>query len=126
MKTEILARINGNGQQYNIELPKVVIMEGQKYNSVALEHIYQETGLRFKNIYFNDIEAQPHNSQQIVQLLLTYNFKTRYYNNADLHNTLLLKSDHHTGFDVDSICFDCCKENHIHTNGLKKGDRLSC
>lgn len=120
---ETLTLINGNRQQYNISLPKIVIL-GDKWNDTALEHVYEETGLLFKGDY--NMEAQPHNSQQIVKLLLTYNFKTQYHNNATNHNTLFLKPDHHVGFQVDSICFDCCKENHVNVNGLKEGDRLAC
>jgi hypothetical protein len=122
--TETLTRLNGNHQQYTIGLPRLLILG--RYNDVAREHIYEETGLLFKDCNNGNMEAQPHSSQQITQLFLTYNFKTRYYNNWDLKNTLVLKDDHHVGFDVDSICYDCCKENHIHTNGLKPGDRLSC
>lgn len=119
-----LALINGNGQKYTVSLPKIVIMG--RFNDTAREHIFEETALLFKDCWSGSMEAQPHSSQQIAKLFLTYNFKTRYFNNADLHNTLMLKSDHHVGFQVDSICFDCCKENHINVNGLKQGDRLSC
>ena len=121
---ETLTLINGNRQQYTVSLPRLIITE--RFNDTAREHIYEETGLLFKDCYFDQMEAQPHDSQQIVKLFLTYNFKTRYYNNSDLHNTLMLKGDHHVGFDVESICYDCCKENHINVNGLKQGDRLSC
>ena len=124
---ETLTLINGNNQQYNIGLPKVIILA--KLNDVATEHIYKNTGLLFresKTGMINSIEAQPHSSEQIAKLFMTYNFKTRYYNNWDYKNTIVLKFDHHVGFDVDSICYDCCRENHINVNGLKQGDRLSC
>ncbi len=123
---EILTLLNGNHQQYNIGLPKLVIL-GDKWNDKALEHVYENTGLLFRES-FGGMEAQPYNSEQIVKLLLTYNFKTQYHNNNTNNNTLFLKSDHHVGFEVDSICFDCCKENGIPINylGLKQGDRLSC
>ena len=124
MTQETLTLINGNNQQYNLGLPHLVILD-KKWNDTALEHIYENTGLIFKEGN-NRMEAQPQNSQQIVKLLLTYNFKTRYFNNWDYKNTLMLKPDHHIGFEVDSICYDCCKENHINTNGLSEGDRLSC
>ena len=120
---EKLALVNGNGQQYIVELPKLVIL-GEKWNDAAIERVFENTGLLFRGEF--NLEAQPHSSQQITKLLLTYNFKTQYHNNATSHNTLFLKSDHHVGFQVDSICFDCCKENHINVNGLKQGDRLSC
>jgi len=97
-----------------------------KFNDGAIEHIYENTGLLFKENAFYGMEAQPHNSQQIVKLFLTYNFKTQYHDNATTQNTIFLKSDHHVGFQVDSICFECCKENHIPINGLNPGDKLAC
>ncbi len=121
---EKLALVNGNRRQYKIGLPKLVIL-GEKWNDTARERIFENTGLLFKDNW-HGMEAQPHSSEQITKLFMTYNFKTRYYNNWDIKNSILLKSDHHIGFEVDSICFDCCKENHINTNGLKQGDRLSC
>jgi hypothetical protein len=120
---ETLKRINGNNQPYTVGLPKIVIL-GKRYNETAMEHIFEETGLRFTGE--NNMEAQPETSQQIVQLLLTYNFKTRYFNNWQAKNTLMLKGDHHQGFNVDSICYDCVKANHISINGLVPGDRLAC
>jgi hypothetical protein len=120
---ETLTLINGNDQKYTVGLPKICILE-KKYNDVALQHIFEETGLRFTGDY--SMEAQPETSQQIVKLLLTYNFKTQYHDNATNHNTLFLKSDHHIGFQVESICYDCVKHNHIVTNGLEQGDRLAC
>lgn len=121
-----LTLINGNGKPYIIELPKIVILGGAKYNEVALQHVKNNTGLNFQLCGFGNIEAQPENANQIAALFLTYNFKTRYYNNGSTKNTLFLKSDHHVGFDVDSICFECVEHNHIHTNGLEPGDRLAC
>lgn len=38
----------------------------------------------------------------------------------------MLKFDNHNGFNVDSICFECVKHNHINSNGLNIGDRLAC
>ena len=118
-----LTMLNGNRQQYTVELPKLVILE-EKYNETAIEHIYENTGLLFKGDH--NMEAQPHRSEQIVKLFLTYNFKTQYHNNNTSQNTLFLKSDHHVGFQIDSVCYDCCKENHVHLGGLKQGDRLAC
>ncbi len=122
-KPETITRINGNGKPYTVGLPKLYILG--RFNDTALEHIAENTGLRFVPAGINGLEAQPDNSQQIAALFMTYNFKTRYYDNWDAKNTIMLKSDHHTGFDVDSICFDCVKANHIHAGGLQPGDRLS-
>ncbi len=125
MQTQTLTLINGNGKPYTLGLPKLHILD-KKYNDVALAHIKKNTGLSFQVTPWGQMEAQPENALQITALLMTYNFKTRYYNNADAHNTLFLKSDHHTGFQVDSICLDCVKHNHIHAGGLVEGDRLAC
>lgn len=123
MKAEKLTLINGNKQPYEIALPLVVI---QGYlNDVAISHIEENTGLKFVPHYLG-YQAQPETSGQVVALFLTYNFKTRYFNNWNHTNTLILKSDHHIGFQVDSICFNCCKENSIPTMNLKPNERLSC
>lgn len=123
MEDEI-TRINGNGKEYTTKLPKLLIMD--KYiNDVALAHIMETTGLKFVKAGWW-YEAHPHSSNQIVTLLLTYNFKTRYYDNATFKNELHLKSDHHIGYDIDSVCVPCLKRNHVNTNGLKDGDYLSC
>jgi len=121
---DTITRINGNGQPYTTDLPKLIILG--TYNDVALEHIRACTGLDFKHVNFGNMEAQPTEAHQIAALLMTYNFKTRYYNNWDAKNTLFLKSDHHVGFEVDSICVDCCNHNHIRTNGLEPDSRLAC
>lgn len=121
---ETLTMYNGNDQLMVKEMPKIIHLGF--INDGALAHIEKQTGLVFEKNGWDNYEAQPTDSNQIVRLLLTYNFKTRYYNNGTYHNTLMLKGDHHVGFDVDSICFDCVGRNHIVTNGLKQGDFLSC
>ena len=123
-RKEKVYRTNGNGQQYIVDLPKIVILT-KHINKVALEHIKQDTRLFFEQDSWGNYTAQPTNSNQIVTLLLTYNYKTQYHNNGSTKNTLFLKSDHHNGFEVDSICFDCCTHNGIRTNGLEQGDRLA-
>ena len=119
---ETITRINGNGQPYTTDLPGVVILG--KYNDVALAHITENTGLTFTPCC-GGYGTQPTESRQIAALLMTYNFKTQYHNNATSKNTLYLKSDHHVGFQVDSICYDCCKHNHIPTGGLDEESRLA-
>jgi hypothetical protein len=123
MSEETITRINGNGQPYTTGLPTLIIYG--RINDVALEHMRQNTGLEFVP-YREGYKAEPTESKQIVALLLTYNYKTRYYNNWDYKNELHLRSDHHVGFDVSSICLDCVKHNHIHAGDLKQGDRLAC
>jgi len=121
---ETITRINGNRQPYTLDMPKLVIMT-KEINETALAHITENTGLNFTRSAWW-YEAQPTASAQITALILTYNFKTEYHNNASDHNTLFLKFDHHVGFKLDSICVDCCKYNHIHTEGMEAGDRLAC
>lgn len=122
---ETITRINGNGQPYTVDMPKVVILTDE-INDVALKHIEDNTGLHFTNEHTRNYEAQPTTAAQITALILTYNFKTQYYNNWDAKNTLFLKFDHHVGFKVDSICVSCCEHNHIPTHGLESDDRLAC
>lgn len=121
---EQITLINGNHRPYTLDLPKVVLLM-DNINDVALAHIKENTGLEFVKGW-NRYEAQPTESKQIVALMLTYNFKTQYHNNGTVSNTIFLKSDHHVGFDVDSICYDCAAHNGIHLGGLQQGDRLAC
>lgn len=121
---EQVTLINGNGKPYTLELPKIVWVTSGKINDVALAHVKENTGLDFlPNGY--GYEAQPTESHQITTLLMTYNFKTRYYNNWSLTNTLQIKSDHHVGFDVDCICRKCADRNHIRTE-IQDGEWLAC
>ena len=123
---ETLRRLNGNYQQYTIALPKVIIIGGGDWNDGGKNWIEKQSGLVFKPSSFNNIEAQPTSSQQIVQLIMTYNFKIKYQNNNIWENTLFLKSDHNIGFKVDEICYDCVKHNHIPITDLKPGNYLMC
>ena len=122
---ETITSIDGSGRKYTRDLPELYIMQ-EVMSDVALDHIASNTGLRFTKTRFAGYAAQPTESRQIAALLMTYNFKTRYFNNSDMHNTLLLKFDHHVGFDVNTICFECVKANHIHVGDLKSGCRLAC
>lgn len=123
---ENLTIYNGNNQPVVKGLPVIIILTKHDYNDVALEHIAKNTGLHFVKGAWGNYSAQPQNSGQIVCLFLTYNFKTQYHDNATSKNTLYLKGDHHVGFKVDSICFECCGHNHVPTQGLDKQSRLAC
>lgn len=122
---ETLTLINGNKNPYTLPLPLLVI-KTDFINDGGLAHILENTGLHFQKGAWNNYEAQPTASDQIVKLFLTYDFKTRFYDNASAKNTLFLKFDHHVGFDVDSICIPCAKENHIYTHDLPDTARLAC
>jgi hypothetical protein len=121
---EKITMINGNRQPYTLGLPLLVIQGFM--NDGGLAHILENTGLEFVKGAWDNYSAQPTSSNQIAALFLTYNFKTRYFNNADSKNTLYLKGDHHVGFQVDSICLECVKRNHIHAGNLQEGDHLAC
>lgn len=122
---ETLTMYDGNGNKMVKELPKLVMLG--YCNPTAIEHIYKQTGLIFKERNWKDsYEAQPTDSNQITRLFLTYNFKTRYYNNNDYKNTMFLKSDHHIGFDVDAICGKCREYNHVHSGDMKPEEMLAC
>ena len=119
---ETITRTNGNGRKYTVDLPKLHILN-KFINEAALDHIEEDTGLRFKDAAWGYV-AQPETSNQIATLIMTYNFKTQYHDNATDHNTLFLKFGLLEGFKVEAICYDCCKENHINVNGLAPGDKL--
>lgn len=119
----VVEMINGNGQKYQKGLP-LLLFQTDHFNEVAIENVFKQTGLKFEKSGFG-YKAQPTNYEQIAKLFMVYNFKTRYHNNNTWKNTLMLKSDHHIGYEVDSICFECCQHNHIQAN-IKPEDRLSC
>jgi len=86
---ENLILVNGNKQNYKRPLPKIEWITGF-INKVALAHIKENTGLSFKKTAWT-YEVQPTNSQQIVKLLMTYDFKTQYYDNTDHKNVIFIK-----------------------------------
>ena len=91
---EQITLVNGNGKKYSVGMPKIYIAE-RYINEVALSHILENTGLEFKKSVNGYVyEAQPTSSNQIVALLLTYNYKTRYFNNSSNKNTLYLYFNH--------------------------------
>lgn len=89
MRKEILTMYNGNKQKYRKALPQIHILDDM--NSTAKAWIEKQTGLFLKPAGFLGYAAQPKRSQQVVRLLLTYNFKSRYYDNVDFKNVLMLK-----------------------------------
>jgi hypothetical protein len=122
---ETITTINGNKQPMTKDMPRIEILIGHTINDVALAHITENTGLVFTPTAWNNYQTQPTESKQVAALLLTYDFKTQYHNNATNKNTLFLKFCNLEGFKVDTICFDCVKRNHIHANGLTGGDILA-
>ena len=122
---ETITRINGNGQPYTTDLPKITILT-KHINDSALARIKENTGLAFVKNGWGNYDAQPTESNQIAALLMTFNYKSRYYNNASTKNTLMLKHDHHVGFELNSVCHDCVSHNGIRTTGLDQDSRLAC
>ena len=85
---EKITRINGNGQEYESSIPAIVILD--ELNDVCLKHIHENTGLMFEN-KGSWSSAQPKTSNQVLTLIMTYNFRTQYHNNTTSKNTLYLK-----------------------------------
>jgi hypothetical protein len=122
---ETLTLINGNGNEFTRPLPKICITCQHQINDVALERIVKQTGLVFSWKHWG-YESQPTSSQQLLLLLMAYNFKTRYFDNFDSRNTLYLKFCDH-GFFVDHVCIECCKANHVQMNynSIETDSRIS-
>ena len=87
-KSEQITLINGNGNQYTIHLPKLVI-KCDIINDAAIARIQKNTGLLFTKC-FGGYECQPMTCQQITKLFCTYNFSTKRYSNSDYSNHILL------------------------------------
>lgn len=92
MKQETVTMYNGNKQRYTKPLPKIQILDN--INDTARAWIKKNTGLDLKECHWG-YEAQPTSSKQIAKLLLTYDFKTRYFDNWNYKNTLMLKLAHY-------------------------------
>jgi hypothetical protein len=101
MRKEILTMFNGNKQEYKKVLPRIYILDGM--NDVAKGWIEKQTGLILEPAHLGGYTAQPKKSQQITKLFLTYNFKTRYYDNASTKNTMFLKFAHDQDWDKNGI-----------------------
>lgn len=86
-KLPSLMRFNGNGQLYELKIPMIVI--NTKMNEHDLAEIEKQTGLKFKECW-EGFEAQPTMFEQITMLFLCYNFETKYYNNHQYTNTIVL------------------------------------
>ena len=89
---ETVTTITGNKNKYTRNLPKVIILAKFKnMHELVLNRIKENTGLVFKENGSYYCEAQPTSSNQLLALLLTYDFKTEYQNNNSWENTLFLK-----------------------------------
>lgn len=91
-QAEKITLINGNEQEYTIPLPKITIIN--PLSDFIIEHLFKRTGLKFvggSSFGGTQYSVQPLKSEQILKLLLTYNFTQQYYNNSTHNNTLFLK-----------------------------------
>jgi hypothetical protein len=123
---EVFNKVDGNGNPYQQGIPKLVLLDNDVHENM-LAGIKELTGLEFNNSNNSSYTVQPTSSHQITSLLMSgFGFKTRYIDNWNHRNTILLKRDHSVGFQVDSICFECCEHNHITTTSLKRTERLAC
>lgn len=95
-KKETLIVYGGNGQRITKTPPQICILD--KMNDVAFEHLQNNMNLAFKDEGWC-YSAQARDFKQITKLLLTYNFKTRYYDNSDFKNTLMVKFAHDQDWD---------------------------
>lgn len=88
-KQETFTMFDGNKRPMIKTPPKIMILDDM--NDTAKAWIEKQTGLILENGGIQGYITQPKSTQQITQLLLTYNFITRYFNNFDYKNTLMLK-----------------------------------
>ncbi len=88
---EIITRVNGNGNQYEREIPEVILMAENEINEVALGKIFQNTGMTAKQQYPNIYKCKPTTAKQLTTLLMTYNFKIWYHDNGNTKNTIFLQ-----------------------------------
>ena len=91
MSKQNLSFINGNHQRYLKTSPSVMVLG--KMNDVALAHLKKQTGLNFKenNWPVPGYIVEKTTWQKVSKIFLTYNFKSRYYDNWNYKNTLMLK-----------------------------------
>lgn len=85
--------INANGNPYEREIPKVVIIGYM--NEVALERLKKQTGIDFKETFTENYEGQPETWEQFSKIFLTYNFLTHSVNNFE-GNIMYLRADCNT------------------------------
>lgn len=89
MKTnKTVTLINGNGQPYELGVPKIIILG--LFNDVALAHLIESTGVNFR-IEGNIMKGEPTEFSQIAAIFMTYDFVTCFMNNWNEKNTIFLK-----------------------------------
>lgn len=95
-KSETITRINGNGQEYTLHLPEVIILNPMpsKYPQNAPKEFPRTdctiSGLKFKANGMNNLICQPMKLSQITRLLKENDFKVSFRHNGSNQNTLFL------------------------------------
>lgn len=82
--------INANGNPYEREIPKVIILG--YLNEVALQNLCKQTGIEFKETFTQNYEGHPETWEQFSKIFLTYNFLTHSVNNWE-GNLMYLRVD---------------------------------
>lgn len=111
-----IAITNGNGKVISRPLPALIIVQ-RTINEVVLRLIEKDTGLVFHKGTFG-YTATPYNHAQISTLLVRYNFETRYFDNNEFKNTILLKFSTEDSWKTETLCYECVKRNGLPHSGL--------
>lgn len=101
-KSETITRINGNGKEYTLHMPEIIITElPEVLKDKAKEGGYLKIcDLNFKVGAWGNLRVQPMKKKQIDDLLKRYDFKGTFYNNYSYENTLFLKATHPTDYKI--------------------------
>ncbi len=82
--------INANGNPYEREIPKVIILSWM--NDIAFDWLCKQTGIKFRKTIDGFYEGQPETWEQFSKIFLTYNFLNHGVNNFD-GNLMYLRLD---------------------------------
>lgn len=91
-KSETITRINGNGQEYVLHMPEIMIVlphDGYKSKCVA-GNSFTLAGLKFTVDHWDKAKTQPMTKAEIDNLLKSYAFEAVFYDNATYKNVLSL------------------------------------
>lgn len=127
VSTEALIMVlRGNNMLHAKSVPCLQVQRFEDADPSFWENIRLQTGLDFQP-YRRGMRAQPESLVQVLQLVLILGgVKIRSYDNPEWPNTLMIKTDHHNGYHIDSICYHCAEHHGISTRGMTPNDRLAC
>jgi hypothetical protein len=83
-----ISTFNGNGKRYTSLIPRLLIAKFG--NDIAKRHFEKNTGLLLTE-HAGMYTTQPKTFKQLYKVFKTYNWKTTYYDNASIKNTLKLE-----------------------------------